>query len=137
VPAQGTVPEGWETLHLSPSLLDVGRELEGLFTAVFFLRSAVASGQPYGEAASTPEEAIASLRREDGLAVVGERRVQMLGREGIQVDLVPAHEDSDLRLTFLPSDDGMLVVGQFSHVAELEGTLRELGLRADDDCAGD
>jgi hypothetical protein len=124
-------------LHLSPSLLDVGRELEGVFTAVFFLRSVVARGQRQGASASTPEEAVASLRREDGLAVVGERRVHLLGREGIQVDLVPAHDDSDLRLTFLPSNDGILVVGQFSPIGELEGTLRALGFQADDGFAGD
>ena len=139
-PLAVTVPKGWEALHLSPSFFDAGREVEGLFSAVMFFRPAVVVGAAGGEPAATPEEAVALLRQNDGLTVLHEKRVRMLGLDGIQIDLVAAHEDtqilgegaallgigpdSDLRLTFLSAADGILVVGLLSPAGELEAWVR-------------
>ena len=114
-------------MHLSPSFFDAGRDVEGVFSAVMLFRPALVVGPPGGLPAATPEDAVALLRQNDGLSIIDEQPVRMAGHDGIQVDVVAAHEetqvlgergallsigpDTDLRLTFLPADGGILVIG--------------------------
>lgn len=114
-------------MHLSPSIFDAGRDVEGRFSAVMLFRPAVVVGPSGGEPAATPEEAVALIRQNDGLSIIDEQPVRRMGLDGIQVDVVAVHEetqvlgeggallsigpDTDLRLTFLPADGGILVIG--------------------------
>ena len=101
-----------------------------------FCRPAVVLGPPLGLPAASPQQAVALLRQNEGLAIVDERPVEILGRWGIQVDIVASHADtpvlgeggaflglgpdSDLRLLLLQADEGILAVGLLSPVGELE-----------------
>ena len=114
-------------MQLSPSFFDAGRDVEGVFSAVMLFRPAVVVGPPGGEPAASPEEAVALLRQNEGLSIISQQAVHLAGQDGIQVDVVATHEatqvlgergallsidpDTDLRLTFLPADGGILVIG--------------------------
>jgi hypothetical protein len=124
------VGDGWQGLHLLPEFFDVGLETETGFSAVMFHHPSRIFGRPEGGSATTPEEAVALLRQNDGLEVSAPRPIEIDGREGLQVDLVAAADDTqvlagtqpllgigpgnDVRLAFFSVSGGVLVIGLVS-----------------------
>jgi hypothetical protein len=130
-----TVGDGWQNAHLLPEFFDVAQVREGDFWAVMFHHPSRIFGPPEGGSATTPEEAVALLRQNDGLEVSTPTPLEIAGRHGLQVDLVAANDDTqvlagaqpllgigpdnDVRLAFFAVEDGVLVIGLVSPPGEM------------------
>jgi hypothetical protein len=136
-----SVPEGWQTVHLSPEFFDVARERADGFAAVMFFRPPLIIGPPGGAPADDPRDAIALLHQNDRLTVSMERSAYIGGMPGIQVDVSADREDShilggdegllgigpedDLTLTFLQVRDGVLVIGLICPAGQMDAWAME------------
>lgn len=136
-----TVPDGWQTVHLSPEFFDVARDGPAGFSAVMFFRPPLIIGPPGGAPANDPRHAIALLHENERLTVSMERVAYIGGVAGVQVDVSADREDShllggeegllgigpsdDLRLTFLQADGGVLVIGLVCPAGQMDTWVAE------------
>ena len=130
-----TVGDGWQNAHLVPEFFDVVQVRNSDFRAVMFHHPARIFGPPEGGSATTPQEAVALLRQNDGLEVSTPTPIEIGGRNGLQVDLIAANDDTqvlagaqpllgigptnDVRLAFFAVGDGVLVIGLVSPPGEM------------------
>jgi hypothetical protein len=130
-----TVGDGWQNAHRVPEFFDVVQVRDGDFWAVMFHHPARIFGPPEGGSATTPEEAIELLRENDGLELSTPTPIEIDGRNGLQVDLFAATEDTqvlagaqpllgigptnDVRLAFFAVEGGVLVIGLVSPPGEM------------------
>jgi hypothetical protein len=142
-----TVPDDeWTTFHLIPDFFDVAIETEDGPVAVMFLDpiAFLTAGEEDAQAA-TPQEAIELLADHEGTTLSEPRPVQIGGLSGLEVDAdfeidnthvirvsggnIGFGPTSDVRLTVLEADEGLLVIGlnaPAGHMAEAEELTQTL-----------
>ena len=136
-----TVPDGWQNAHLLPEFWDVARLSDGAYAAIAFMRPTRIIGTGSGSPAATPQDAVALLEQNPGLEVSEPQPVEVAGLSGLEVDLFAPHDDTqvlggeqdllgigpgnDIRLAFLPEEDGVLVVGLITPTGEMDAFAAE------------
>ena len=134
-----TLPDDeWTTFHLIPDFFDVAQETDDGPVAVMFLDPiAFLTEEEEDVQAATPREAIDLLSALEGVTLSEPRAVEIGVLSGQEVDAEFAIDDthiirvsggnigfgpnSDVRLTFLEADDGLLVIG----LAAPDGSMDE------------
>ena len=121
------VPAGWLTYHLSRDFFDVAIGVEDGPVAVMFLRP-IEILTPTGERRVTePTVAISMLEEHPGVTVSEPRAMDVDGFPGLEVDAAFARDNThvmrvsegdigfgpqnDVRLTYVETDAGLLVIG--------------------------
>jgi hypothetical protein len=121
------VPSGWLTYHLSPQFFDVATDTGEGVVVVMFLRPLTFRTPTEERAATDPEDAIAMLGEHEGVTVSTPREIEIDGVSGLQVDVQFAIDNThlmrveggligfgpttDVRLAYLETDEGVLVIG--------------------------
>ena len=134
------VPAGWLTYHLSPTFFDVANETPDGPVVVMFLRPTAFLTPSDAVEAATPEEAIAALDEHPGVTAGNPRAVEVDGIEGLEVEVEFAIDDThimrveqgdigfgpqtSLRLAYLLTDAGVLVIGLNAPAGQLEEAER-------------
>ena len=134
------VPAGWLTYHLSPDFFDVASETPDGPVVVMFLRPTAFLTPSEAVEAATPEEAIAILDEHPGVSASTPRPIEVDGMEGLEVVAEFAIDDThvmrveqgdigfgpqtSLRLAYLVTDAGVLVIGLNAPAGQLEEAER-------------
>lgn len=121
------VPSGWLTYHLSRNFFDVATETGDGVVAVVFLRPSAFRTATDERAVTSAEDAIAMLAQHEGATVSAPRAVVIDGVAGLQVDaefaidnthvmrvedgLIGFGPTTDVRLAYLETEEGVLVIG--------------------------
>lgn len=134
------VPSGWLTYHLSRNFFDVATETGDGVVAVMFLRPLTFRTPTEERGAADAADAIAMLQEHDGVTVSTPRRVVVDGVTGLQVDaefaidnthimrvedgLIGFGPTTDVRLAYLETDEGVLVIGLNAPAGRMEEAER-------------